>query len=113
MQWIPNKGNTLPCLRKLFKKNNIPNTFKGALIFSTDDLLKITLEIISYPHQLFRGRWLYDDLDISNSEFPLIIKTSHHANIDLLSTNKEFLREIVNESSERFIMIVYRGTKLG
>jgi len=112
VQWLPNKGNTLPLLRDLFKKNRVRGSFKGALIFSTEDQLKIALDIISYPHQLFRGRGLYNDLDISNNEFPLIIKTSHHANIDLLSTNKEFLQDIVNENSERFIMIVCRGTKL-
>src|SRR6187402_3219515 len=30
--WFPNDDNTLPHLRSLFKQNDVPNTFKGALI---------------------------------------------------------------------------------
>lgn len=43
--WLPNKQNNLKTLRSLFKQNSIPNTFIGALIFTTDDLLKFSKDL--------------------------------------------------------------------
>jgi hypothetical protein len=53
-------------------------------------------------------------LDISHGELPVITKISGHLNIDFLSTDKEILREIVNEnSSNLFIVKEYRDNSLG
>ena len=112
MEWFPNEHNRLSTLRTLFRENNIPNTFKGALVFSTDDLLKFSKDLISYPTALLKGRWLYQDLVISRSGLPFIIKISHHSNIDLLSTDIAFLSKTVTEYSNDFILKMYRGTSL-
>ena len=53
LKWFPNNEDNLTALRTLFKQNNIPNTFKGALIFTTDDLLKFYVDLISYPSSVF------------------------------------------------------------
>lgn len=39
VKWFPNEEDNLADLRGLFKQANIPNTFKGALILTNDDLL--------------------------------------------------------------------------
>ncbi|KQT25878.1 hypothetical protein ASG22_04035 [Chryseobacterium sp. Leaf405] len=112
--WFPNEDDTLESLRDLFRQNNIPNTFKGALIFTKDDLLKMTKDLILYPSAVFKQKEiLYTDIDISNNTLQFVIKISGHLNIDLLSTDKELLRKIVNNnSSAKFNIIEYRGTKL-
>lgn len=112
--WFPNKQNNLKFLRSLFKQNNIPNTFNGSIIFSTDDLLKFSRDIISYPYAVFdKTGLLYNNLDVSHNELPFVIKISGHLNIDLLSTDIELLRKVVNENySNSFILKEYRGTSL-
>jgi hypothetical protein len=112
MEWFPYDQDTLPALRTLFKQNNILNTFKGALIFTTDDLLKFCKDLISYPTALIKGRRLYQDLVISRNDLPFIIKISHHSNIDFLSTDKDLLRKMLDEHSHSFILKMYRGTSL-
>ncbi|WP_316837038.1 hypothetical protein [Pedobacter nutrimenti] len=42
LDWFPNEENNLTSIRTLFKQNGIPNTFKGALIFTKSDLLKFS-----------------------------------------------------------------------
>lgn len=112
--WLPNKQNNLKTLRSLFKKSGIQNTFIGALIFTKDDLLKYSKDLISYPYSVFdKTGLLYNNLDISHSQLPFVIKISGHLNIDLLSTDIELLRKVVNEnSSNSFILKEYRGTSL-
>lgn len=112
--WFPNDDDTLASLRDLFKQNNIPNTFMGALIFTKDDLLKFTKDLITYPSAVFKQKEiLYTDIDISNNKIQFVIKISGHLNIDLLSTDKELLKKIVNNnSSDKFNVIEYKGTKL-
>ncbi|GAB4035453.1 hypothetical protein [Spirosoma jeollabukense] len=114
LKWFPNDEDNLPSLRGLFKQNNIPNAFKGALIFTKDDILNFSKDLISYPFAVFNeDAFLYKNLDISHGELQFIIKISGHLNIDLLSTDKDFLREVVNEnSSSLFIIKEYRGTSL-
>jgi len=114
LQWLPNDEDNLISLRALFKQNNIPNEFKGALSFTKDDLLKVSNDLISYPLAVFNAAdVLYKDLDISHSELPFIIKISGHANIDLLSTDKDLLKEVLDaNSSNGFILKPYRGTSL-
>lgn len=114
MNWFPNNENNLISLRALFKERGIPNSFRGAVIFTKDDLLKFSKDLISYPYAVFNeDGFLYKDLDISNSELPLIIKISGHLNIDLLSTDRKILRKIVDENaSDAFIIREYRGTSL-
>jgi hypothetical protein len=113
--WFPNKQKNLKNLRALFKKNSIPNTFNGAIIFTSDDLIKFSRDLISYPYAVFnKTGLLYNNLDISNSELPFVIKISGHLNIDLLSTDNEFLRKFVNEnSSKSFILKEYNTNKKG
>lgn len=112
--WLPNNKNNLPHLRILFKKNNIPNTFKGALLFTKDDLLKFSKDLISYPSIIFEKEGLsYWELDISHNELSFIIKITGQWAVSLLSVNKEFLRKIVDEnSSGTFIVREYTGTSL-
>lgn len=110
--WFPNKQNNLKHLRMLFKQNNIPNEFKGAIVIKLNDLLKLSKDLISYPYAVLNNKdYLYNNLDISHSELPFVIKISGHLNIDLLSTDEELLRKIINENiSNRFVIKVYRGT---
>jgi len=113
-KWFPNKEANLSTLRTLFRENNISNEFDGALILNTNDLLKFSEELISYPLAVFnRPATVYHNLDISHSVLPFIIKISGHANIDLLSTDKDLLKEVVNaNASNGFILKPYRGTSL-
>jgi hypothetical protein len=112
--WFPNDENSLSSLRTLFKQNKIPNTFRGALIFEKDDLLEFSKDLLSYPFAMFNeDRLLYSDLDISSSELQFIIKISGHWCLDLLSTDKELLRKVVNENSSSYFNVKgYRGTSL-
>lgn len=114
LDWFPNEEDNLPELRTLFKQNNILNSFRGALVLMKDDLLKYSRELISYPFSVFNeAGLLYKDLDISHSNLQLIIKISGHWNIDFLSTDKELLKLIVNESStDNFIIKEYRGNSI-
>lgn len=114
VEWFPNDEDNLISLRTLFKENNIPNEFKGALLFTRDDLLKFSKELISYPLAVFnKANLLYSDLDISHSDLPFIVKISGHANIDLLSTDKDFLREVVvANNANGFILRPYNGTSM-
>ena len=112
--WFPNNEQNLKDLRNLFVQNSIPNTFTGALVFTTNDLLRFTSDLISYPYAVLKEEGLlYNDLDISNSKLQVVIKVSGHLNIDILSTNKVLLKEIVNENyTDNFIVREYRGTEL-
>jgi hypothetical protein len=112
--WFPNEDDSLPSLRNLFKENNIPHKFKGALIFTTQELLEFSNELITYPFGVFsKHGLLYNDLAISHSELPFIIKISHHCNIDFLTTDKELLRKVLDENhSSLFVEREYRGTSL-
>ncbi|MEE1946540.1 hypothetical protein VRU48_15550 [Pedobacter sp. KR3-3] len=114
MNWLPNDENNLVPLRALFKQNHISNEFKGALLFTKDDLLKFAKELISYPLAVFNeAGYLYENLDVSHSELSFIIKISGHANIDLLSTDQELLTAVINaNNSNSFILRPYRGTFL-
>ncbi|MDP4291465.1 MAG: hypothetical protein Q8908_10330 [Bacteroidota bacterium] len=114
LKWFPNQEDTLTSLRNLFIQKNVPNTFKGALILATDDLLELTKDIISYPCGLFNeDALLYKNLDISHGEINFIIKITGHLTIDLLSTDKELLRKVVNENSSSYFKIKeYKGTSL-
>jgi hypothetical protein len=112
--WFPNDENTLNSLRTLFKQNKIPFEFRGALIFSKNDLLEFSKDLLSYPFAMFNeDRRMYSSLDISHGEFPFIMKISDHWCIDLLSTDKILLRKVVEEnSSSCFKVKEYRGTSL-
>jgi len=105
--WFPYEEQTVPSLRLLFKQNNIPNNFKGALVLTTDDLLKYSADIIIYPFSVIQeDNVCYNDLDISHSELPIIIKISAHGNIDLLSTDKAFLKEIAEKNRLPYFIIM-------
>ena len=113
-EWFPNKKRNLKKLRKLFKQNNISNNFKGAVIFSSDELLKFSIDVITYPFiVLGKEGLLYNNLDISCSGTPLIIKVSGHMCIDILSTNQQILKDILkNIDLTNFILKQYRGTNI-
>jgi hypothetical protein len=114
LRWFPNDEVNLTPLRTLFTKNSISNDFKGALVFSKNDLLKFSKELISYPFSVFNEeREKYKDLDISHSELKFVIHISGHQNIDLLSTDKELLKKgIIEHIASPFIIKPYRGTSL-
>lgn len=112
--WFPNNENTLCSLRALFKKSKIPNKYRGALIFDKDDLLEFSRELLSYPFEMFpEDGCFYSDLDVSHVELQFIIKISGYWTIDLLSTDIELLRKVVNENSSNYFNVKeYRGTSL-
>jgi hypothetical protein len=114
VDWFPNDSDNLIRLRTLFKQSNVPNIFKGALLFTKNDLLEFARDLISYPYSVFDEEGLfYDNLDVSNNELPLIIKITGHWDIHLLSTNTEFLREVVDANiTNDFILKPYTGTSL-
>lgn len=114
LAWFPNNEKNLIALRALFKQNNIPNSFKGGLVFNQYEILKFSKELITYPFSVFNEEGLfYKNLDISHSKIPFIIKITAHFNIDLLSEDKNLLREVINENmSSNFILKNYRGTRL-
>jgi hypothetical protein len=109
MAWFPNEKSTVISLRTLFKENDIPDTFTGAVMLTKNDLLKFSKDLISYPFALLGEEdSLYKNLDISHGELQFIIKISGHMNIDLLSTDEALLREIATENSSSFILKEYQ-----
>jgi hypothetical protein len=114
LKWFPSDGDNLTRLRSLFKKRHVSKAFKGALIFTKDDLLEFSKDLISYPYSATsKDGFLYKNLDISHSELQFIIKISGHLNIDFLSPDKELLREVVNENSSNiFVVKEYKSTSL-
>lgn len=114
LKWFPNDEENLISLRTLFIQNKVPFTFIGALIFTKDDLLKYSKDLISYPFAVFTEEGLlYKNLDISHSELQFIIKISGHWNIDFLSTDKELLKQVVHENSSNIFKVKqYNGTLL-
>lgn len=114
MKWFPNNDDNLISLRTLFKQRNVPNTYRGSLIFKKDDLLKFSEDLISYPYGLLlKDNLLYKNLDISHTELQFIIKISGHLTIDFLSTDKMLLRNIISENGiQPFIIKEYRGTNI-
>lgn len=111
LPWFPNEFDNLSDLRTLFKRNDILNTFKGAVIFSTPDLIVYSKELVSYPYAVTgRKGVLYRDLDISHSELPAIIRISGHLNIDFISTEETIFRKIRHADFARgFVVKEYRG----
>lgn len=111
LKWFPNDEDNLTSLRTLFKQNNIPNAFKGALIFTKDNLLEFSRDLISYPSAVFNEDGLYySSLDISHGKLPFVIKIYGRFSIDFLSTNKELLAEVANENrSDIFIVREFRS----
>lgn len=114
LKWFPSDEDNLTDLRNLFRQNNIANSFKGALIFMKNDLLKVSKDILSYPFAVFNKQGLlYKDLAVSHSKLQFVIKISGHLNIDFLSTNKEMLKELIHyNSAKNFVLKEYRGTSL-
>ena len=114
LDWFPNNYNNLMQLRALFKKGKVPNTFRGALVFTKTDLLGCTKDIISYPYTVLQKEgYFYKDLNVSHAELQFIIKISSHLNIDFLSQNRTLLQEIVTaNTSSDFVLKPYSGTFL-
>jgi len=91
LKWFPNDDDNLNEIRILFKKNNVPNSYRGALVLLKDDLFEFSHDLISYPYILS-----YKNLDISHGELQFIIKITSHLSVDLLSTDKVLLDQMVN-----------------
>jgi len=109
--WFPFENDNLPDLRALFKRNDILDTFKGAMIFSAPDLIVYSKELVSYPYAVTgRKGGLYRDLDISHSELPAIIRISGHLNIDFISTEENLFKKIRDaDFAKEFVVKEYRG----
>jgi len=111
--WFPNDEDTVVPLRKLFIDNGISNEFSGALIMASEDILKYSHSLISYPFEVFSGGTLYDDIDISHNKLPIVIKVSGHMNIDILSPDVHLLKEIVGKNRDKhFVLFQSEGTSI-
>ena len=110
--WFPNNAKNLPSLRSLFRERNILGTYRGALLFTEEDLLKFTKELILYPYVVSNKKGLlYRDINISHEKLPFVIKTTGHYDIDVLSTDKMLLKEIFDQYSQYpFVIKIYRST---
>lgn len=107
IDWFFDDSNNLKSLRTLFKEHRIQNSFKGTLICFKNDLFKHSRDLISYPFILS-----YKNLDISHNALPLIVKTSNHLTIDVLSTDITLLNEIINSNSfKNLSKVKYRGSE--
>jgi hypothetical protein len=111
VRWFPNDYDNLPELRTLFKRNDISNSFKGAVIFSAPELIVYSKDLVSYPYVVpGRKGVLYRDLDISHSELPAIIRISGHLNIDFISTEENLFRKIRHaDFASGCVVKEYRG----
>jgi len=114
LAWFPNDDDNLISLRTLFKQRNVPNTFRGALVLTKDDLLEFSKDLISYPYAVYnKESLLYKNIDISHGELPFIIKIYSDFCIDLLSTDKMLLRKVISENTlSSFNIKEYRGSSL-
>jgi hypothetical protein len=113
LDWFPTDEDNLPDLRELFKRNKISNEFKGAIVLSLDNIYRFSKDIISYPYAVFNEKdFFYSNLDISHSELPFIIKISDHLNIDLLSTDIELLKNMMENNNGAFLVKEYSGTSI-
>lgn len=112
--WFPNKAKNLPSLRSLFRDRNILGTYRGALLFTEEDLLKYTKDLILYSYVVLNKKGLlFRNINISHEKLPLVIKTTGHYDIDVLSTDEMLLKEIFDQYSQYpFIIKKYRGTIL-
>jgi len=112
--WFPNNANNLPSLRSLFRERNILGTYRGALLFTEEDLLKYTKDLILYTYVASKRKGLlYRNINISHEKLPLVIKTTGHCDIDVLSSDEMLLKEIFDQYSQYpFIIKKYRGTLL-
>ena len=104
MKWFPDSQQNLKNLRELFRNHGIPNDFIGVISFSKHELLQYFEDLVSYPYLLS-----YKNLDISNSELPIIIKITSHLSLDLLSTEISLLEKILDKNfTDLFKKIGYR-----
>ena len=112
--WFPNNANNLPSLRSLFRERNILGTYRGALLFTEEDLLKYTKDLILYTYVASKRKGLlYRNINISHEKLPLVIKTTGPCDIDVLSSDEMLLKEIFDQYSQYpFIIKKYRGTLL-
>ena len=95
----------MPKMRGLFRQSDIPISFIGCLIFSKEDLLDFARDLITYPYVLS-----YKNLDVSHNKLPFVIKMTGHLTLDLLSTDKALLTEILNDDTfDSFLKITYRS----
>ena len=109
--WFPYENDNLPDLRTLFKRNDILTTFKGAVIFSSPDLVEYSKDLISYSYIVtgIKGG-LYRDLDISHRALPAIVRISGHLNIDFITTEENIFRKIRHaDFASGFVVKEYRG----
>jgi len=105
LRWFNKEDNTMMKMRRLFEQSNIPISFIGCLIFSKEGLLDFARELITYPYILS-----YKNLDVSHSKLPFVIKMTGHLTLDLLSTDKALLTNILNDDTfDSFLKITYRS----
>lgn len=107
LPWFIDNDKNLKELRTTFKRNNIKNNFKGSIFCSHYELIKLSRDLISYPYILS-----YKNLDISNKNIPIIIKTTSHLTIDVLSTEIGILNTLIKYNVfEHSKIIKYRGSE--
>jgi len=110
--WFPNKQRNLKKIRELFKKHNIPNSYKGAILVSKDVLSEHLEDFLSYPYTVLNKKgFYYNDIDISLNTRSLVIKISSHLTVDILSKELLLLQETTqNNYLDCFILKEYNGT---
>ncbi len=109
-RWFPNNEDNLQGLRAIFKQYRISNYFRGSILISTSELLKIIQDVMLYPVSVFSEKGsLYADIDISNCDIPLIIKFTHHLTLDVLSTDKKIVDRLVDKFYSHAVNIYIYG----
>ena len=104
LPWFREKGNTMPKMRDLFRQMDIPISFVGCLLFSTDDLGELARELTTYSYIL-----PHKNLDVSHSKLPFVMKLTGHLTLDLLSTDMALITKILDDGIvDYFLKIPYR-----
>ena len=81
--FIEGDEKRLPKLKRVFNNKQVPFNFKGSILFSSDELLEVSDEVVSYSYLLS-----YKNLDIINVDTCILFKCTNHLTLDVISTEK-------------------------
>lgn len=86
------ESKRFPKILSILKCDNKEYYDKGIFICSTAQLESLCSEIVRYPSELS-----YKNIDCINSKTNIILKTTSHLTLDLISTNEETLKIYCNK----------------